>query len=54
MVNIMIPGMLGDITNIVTKYASDTAADINNFMHDIKVPSVKLVSLYGVQVTINF
>ncbi|CAL1535983.1 unnamed protein product [Lymnaea stagnalis] len=48
-VNIQIPLMLGEITNIVTKFTADAALGTNSFLSDIKQPALKLLSLYGLQ-----
>lgn len=50
MVNIQIPLMLGELTNIVTKFASDTASDVSAFLLEIKLPAVKLMGIYCLQV----
>uniref|UniRef100_A0A3B4AP39 Mitochondrial potassium channel ATP-binding subunit n=1 Tax=Periophthalmus magnuspinnatus TaxID=409849 RepID=A0A3B4AP39_9GOBI len=44
--NIQIPLMLGDLVNVVARYLREQAG---NYIHEIRVPALKLLGLYGLQ-----
>ena len=48
-VNIQIPLQLGVVVNVLSSYTSDMAG---SFLDDIKTPALKLISLYGIQVSV--
>ncbi|XP_059170888.1 mitochondrial potassium channel ATP-binding subunit-like [Physella acuta] len=52
-VNIQIPLMLGDLTNIVSSYTKDVV-DGSNFLSEMKMPALKLCALYGLQGLLTF
>ncbi|CAG5133666.1 unnamed protein product, partial [Candidula unifasciata] len=54
MVNIQIPLMLGEVTNIVTKFAAETTSDVAQFLAEIKLPAVKLLCIYCLQGLLTF
>lgn len=47
--NIQIPLMLGDLVNVVARY---TREHVGNYMSDIRTPALKLLGLYGLQVSV--
>lgn len=49
-INIHIPLALGELTNVVSSYASNTGSEVANFLNDIRKPSLKLCIIYGLQV----
>ena len=49
LVNIKLPLMVGDVVNVVSKFAKDSTGD---FMAEIKKPALKLVGTYLIQVSI--
>ncbi|KAH9523570.1 ATP-binding cassette, sub-B (MDR TAP), member 8 [Bulinus truncatus] len=53
-VNIQIPLMLGDLTNIVTKFTSDSVSGSETFVSEIRQPALKLLTLYGLQGLFTF
>ena len=53
-VNIQIPVLLGEVTNIVSKYASDATTEVSSFLAEVRNPVVKLCSIYGLQVGVTF
>uniref|UniRef100_A0A0B7AEF4 Mitochondrial potassium channel ATP-binding subunit n=1 Tax=Arion vulgaris TaxID=1028688 RepID=A0A0B7AEF4_9EUPU len=46
MVNIQIPLMLGELTNIVTLFATETASNVTDFISEIRLPAIKLLTVY--------
>lgn len=48
MLNIQIPLILGQLVNIVARYMREHAG---NYVHEIRGPAVKLLGLYGIQVS---
>ncbi|XP_072297790.1 mitochondrial potassium channel ATP-binding subunit isoform X2 [Eucyclogobius newberryi] len=46
LLNIHIPLMLGDLVNVVARYLREQAG---NYVHEIRVPAMKLLSLYAMQ-----
>ncbi|XP_013065801.2 mitochondrial potassium channel ATP-binding subunit-like isoform X1 [Biomphalaria glabrata] len=53
-VNIQIPLMLGELTNIVTKFTSDALSGSETFLSEIRKPALKLLTLYGLQGLFTF
>ncbi|KAL8614380.1 ATP-binding cassette, sub-B (MDR TAP), member 8 [Nucella lapillus] len=49
--NVQIPILLGDITNVVSKFSQDV---VGNFVEEIKKPALKLAAVYGVQGLFTF
>ncbi|XP_005108173.1 mitochondrial potassium channel ATP-binding subunit isoform X1 [Aplysia californica] len=54
MVNIQIPLMLGELTNIVSKYTSAMTTEVADFLSDIRGPAIKLMGIYGLQGLLTF
>lgn len=54
MVNIQIPMMLGQLTNIVSKYTSSMTDEVANFLSDIRAPAIKLIGVYALQALFTF
>ena len=48
-VNIQIPLRLGDVVNIVSHFTEATGTEA--FLEQIREPAMKLIGLYGLQVT---
>lgn len=46
--NIQIPLMLGDLVNVVARYLRENTG---NYVHEIRGPALKLLGLYGIQVS---
>lgn len=46
--NIQIPMMLGDLVNVVARHLREHAS---NYVEEIRGPAVKLLGLYGLQVS---
>ncbi|KAK7945501.1 hypothetical protein WMY93_001229 [Mugilogobius chulae] len=44
--NIQIPLMLGDLVNVVARYLREQAG---NYVHEIRIPAMKLLAMYGLQ-----
>lgn len=49
--NIKIPLMLGDLVNVVAQYLREHT---RNYIQEISGPALKLLALYGLQVSTNF
>nr|KAG5692158.1 hypothetical protein BaRGS_020706 [Batillaria attramentaria] len=49
--NIQIPILLGEVTNVVSKFTTDSAG---NFLEDMKKPAVMLLATYGLQGLLTF
>lgn len=47
LVNIKLPLMVGDVVNVVSKFAKDNTG---NFLEEIKRPALKLIATYIAQV----
>jgi ATP-binding cassette subfamily B (MDR/TAP) protein 8 len=47
LVNIKIPLLLGDVVNVVSNLNKEATSD---FISNLKVPAIKLMMVYGVQV----
>lgn len=49
--NIKIPLMLGDLVNVVAQYLREHT---RNYIQEISGPALKLLALYGLQVSTSF
>lgn len=49
LVNIKLPLLVGDVVNVVSKYAKENTG---NFLEEIQKPAMKLVSTYLIQVNV--
>ena len=50
-ISIQIPILLGDVVNVVSKYSAATSE--NNFMQDMRKPSLRIIQMYGIQVPVK-
>lgn len=48
-INIQVPILLGQVTNVVSKFTADNVGD---FLEEIKKPAMKLMGVYALQVGI--
>jgi ATP-binding cassette subfamily B (MDR/TAP) protein 8 len=52
LINVEIPLLLGGLVNVLAKYASQDSSC--NFLQDVRLPAVKLISMYSVQGALTF
>jgi ATP-binding cassette subfamily B (MDR/TAP) protein 8 len=52
--NISIPSLLGDMINLLSKYANEVHGTARDFMQDVREPAIKLILSYLAQSTFTF